>query len=193
MIQLTKFNIKEEVAKGISEILQNHFAEDAKIEAVFKMIGGGTNDQNHVVVRTAPGKQYGLKTRSRGGGPEGERSEEAFSKACGLFELKEACVAVCVDNIPGLDGFDKDICVLTGWVSESKEVGELTPDEISVATREIENIVCQIARWIAVDLHLGLVDRHLKNGYGRRKSDVLRLWIRNLHGRTPVCWITTVS
>ncbi|MFQ5694498.1 MAG: hypothetical protein ACE5HB_00760, partial [Terriglobia bacterium] len=112
-MQLKRIQVNAATLGGIAKLLRVHFAVEEEIEGVYRIIGGGTNDENHRVVETISGRRYGIKTKARGGGQEGEKREAAFSRACEGIAVKEACRAVCVNGIVGLQGFDKSTSVVT--------------------------------------------------------------------------------
>lgn len=163
-MQLFKIDASTGAMRSIARILCEHFDIEEEVEGVYRMSGGGTNDDRHVVVQTESGRRFGIKTRARGGGPDGVKREAAFSRACQGFSVAEACRAVCVERVPGLDGFDNDACVVTEWVPDSKQACEILPEEKQELEGTLDEVMPQVAKWVAVNLHLGLADRGgLKN------------------------------
>lgn len=162
---LTKLNVTVDAPKSISRLLKEHFGISEEIEGVYSIAGGGTNDQKHRVVRTVSGRHFGIKCNPHGGGAEGERREEAFSKICHAAGTTEASRAVCTGGVTGLEGFDKSPSVITEWVPESKSLDEVvqSPEEKKKFDGAISEVMPQLGRWVATNLHLGLLDRGLKN------------------------------
>lgn len=157
-----KLVVAPEVILSILAALSEHYRIQEPLEGIYRVSGGGANDANHLLVRTQSSRQFGIKTQNRGGGAEGERREEAFSKACTAVGFVHACRAVRVESIPHLSGFDKTPSVITEWAPDSKRVDEVTETDKQVAN--LPDVLLQIGQWIAADLHLGLIDRAgLKN------------------------------
>lgn len=163
-MKLSKTDVDKTAIESIAKILNQHFQVTEQIEGVYTVSTGGVNDANHRVVRTVSGKQYGMKTKTRGGGQEGEKREAAFSQACSILKQAEACRAVCVDKIAGLPGFDKNPCVVTEWVPDSKRAGEIAAEEKKELANDNEQVLHQVGKWVGTNLLLGLADRGaLKN------------------------------
>jgi hypothetical protein len=155
---LNKVTVTDQALQSVASILRNHFQVEEQVEGIDQLSGGGVNDPNHRVAKTAKGRQYGVKTQSRGGGPDGERREEAFSKVCQAMGIDQACRAIRVESIPHMDGFDKTSSVITEWAVESKRVQELTPQE-KQQMADLPRVMNQLGKWVATNLHSGLGDR----------------------------------
>ena len=67
-MKLSKTDVGKTAIESIAKILNQHFQVSEQIEGVYTVSTGGVNDANHRVVRTVSGKQYGMKTKTRGGG-----------------------------------------------------------------------------------------------------------------------------
>jgi hypothetical protein len=158
-MQNPKIDVSPEGITSLTGIIEENFGVREPIESVHSVTGGGVNDQSHRVVRTRSGRLFGIKTKLRGGGPQGEEREEAFSVACRALGVHEACKAVCVEGIRGLDGFEGGASVVTEWAPRSKRVSELSAEDRESALLGIGETMRQVGRWLAVDLHLGLRDR----------------------------------
>jgi hypothetical protein len=168
MMNLQKRAVGPQALEALAALLRDRFrlgnAEEADvIEGVYSMSGGGVNDGNHCLIQTRSGRRFGVKTSSRGGGPDGERRAEAFSRLCEVFGLHDACDAIRVDNVPHLDGFDKSPSVVTEWAPESKRLDEMDAQEKQAMSACLD-VLRQAGMWLAINLHFGLGDRGgLKN------------------------------
>jgi hypothetical protein len=159
MLKLDKIQAGPETLNGVKKILREHFEAVDEVEGIYSVSGGGINDANHVVAKTASGRQFGVKTRARGGGAQGEKREVAFSKACHDVGIPESSNAVLVSGIPSLNGFEKDQCVITEWRPGSKRPNEITDEEKKEIEQDPGPVMAQVGKWVAVNLHLGLGDR----------------------------------
>jgi hypothetical protein len=162
-MDLVKLAVAPETVASVSAILSEHFQVQDPLEGIYAVSGGGVNDPNHRVAITQTGRRFGIKTQTRGGGPEGEKREEGFSKACSSLASAHACPAVRVEKIQHLQGFDDSASVITEWAPESKSVDKVTQEDTE-AIRNLPDVLSQSGKWLAANLHLGLGDRGgLKN------------------------------
>jgi hypothetical protein len=163
-MQLDRIQVSAGALEALAELLRDHFDVHEQIEGVYQVRGGGVNDAAHRVVRTASGRQFGIKAKPRGGGTEGERREAGFSRACHELGVTEACKTVSVERIPGYDGFENDPCAVTEWLLNSKQPSEISAEEKAQLVGALDEVLIQVARWITINLHFGLADRGgLKN------------------------------
>lgn len=165
-MQLFKIETSGGAKRSLAKILREQFGVDEEVEGLYRMGDGGTNDDGnrHLVAQTATGRKFGLKTKARGGGPEGAKREVAYWAACCAIGYGGGCRAVCVEKISGLVGFEEEASAITEWVRDSKRVCDISAEEKTEIDAEIVNLIPQVAHWIAINLHFGLVDRGgLKN------------------------------
>jgi hypothetical protein len=158
MLTLDKMAVSPEALKSVEKILRDNFGVEEEVEGIYSMTGGGINDANHRVAKTASGNQFGIKTCARGG-PQGEKREAAFSKACHDAGVSEASKAVLIPGVPGLSGFEGGPCVITEWLADSKRPNEITGDERKEIEQDPGSTMYQVGTWVATNLHLGLGDR----------------------------------
>jgi hypothetical protein len=159
-VRLEKISVSAETLESLSTLLRASHGVDEAVEEVDRIIDGGINDANHRVAITVSGRRFGIKTQNRGG-PDGEKKEQAFSRACAWLDIP-ACRAVIVERVPRLDGFDKTPCVITEWAPNSKRLDEVS-EEDKHGIASVPDVLLQIGRCVATHLHLGLPDRALKN------------------------------
>lgn len=165
-MQLFKIDAPGVAKRSLAKILREQFGIDEEVEGVYRIGGGGTNDDGdrHLVAQTAMGRKFGLKTKARGGGPEGAKREAAYWAACCAIGYCGGCRAVCVEKIPGLGGFEDEASAITEWVQDSERVCDISPEEKREIDAEVASLIPQVAHWIAINLHFGLADRGgLKN------------------------------
>jgi hypothetical protein len=176
-MQVIKIDSTAGAKRSMAKILLQHFGVEEPVEGFYRIAGGGTNDANHVVARTDSGRQFGIKTKPHGGGQNGEHREAAFSKACHAVGVVEACRAICAERVPGLTGFETDACVVTEWVPDSKRVAEISPEEKQELANMTDHIIGQVGKWVAINLHFGLVDRGGLSNW---------VWSRRLQRLVPI-------
>jgi len=161
-LELIQVEVSRPALESLKTILRDKFGVNKPIECVYRVSGGGINDDGHRVAQTRSGRRFGIKTKNRGA-PDGARREATFSDACRILGLEEACRAVCVDSVPGLDGFETQ-CVVTEWLPASKQAGEVSAEGKKELEARLETVAHTLGRWVAANLLLGLADRGgLKN------------------------------
>jgi hypothetical protein len=159
MLKLDKVGVTPETLANVEKILRDSFGVEEGLEGIYSMSGGGVNDANHRVAITKSGRRFGIKAQARGGGPEGEKREVAFSNICHALGITEASRAIHIEGVPGLAGFEASSCVVTEWVPDGKRPSEITTEEKKELEADVVRVAEQLGKWIAVDLHLGLADR----------------------------------